>query len=373
MNSRLTIFFAVLLQGVISTQSLRAEPLRAEPPAFPVGALLSLSGDCADVGELSRKGLELAVEEINEAGGIIGRKVNLIVEDSRETNSINAVTAYKNILLQPNLHFVVGPSCTPAGLALAPIVSKNDHVVMISPSIGLRQFNEAGENIFKFWPYDEDGPKLLAQYARDQGWKNAAVFSSQQAWEQAIGNFFVKEFERLGGKVIAKEEPLQSENDLRTPALKLIKSKPDVIVLTNYLQFDRAAKELQKQGYHGPKLSSLMTGEKIERAEGALEGTVVYGYEPPQRKFLERFTKKYGKEPWSIGADTAYDALMLVAQTINHAKTDDPILVRRQLLEVRNYAGASGVFSIDAHGGVQRSPILSQVRGNALVPLRVSH
>ena len=100
---------------------------------------------------------------------------------------------------------------------------------------------------------------------------------------------------------------------------------------------------------------------------------MVYGYEPPQRKFLERFTKKYGKEPWSIGADTAYDALMLVAQTINHAKTDDPILVRRQLLEVRNYAGASGVFSIDAHGGVQRSPILSQVRGNALVPLRASH
>ncbi len=155
----------------------------AEEKPFLIAALLSLTGDCADVGDLSKKGIELAIKEINAEGGILGRPVKLILEDSNESNSINAVSAYRRLLLNSDIHFLIGPSCSPAALAIAPIAAKNPDVILFSPSVGQREFNEAGDNLFKLWPYDEEGPKLLAEYANKKGWKKVAIFSSQQSWE----------------------------------------------------------------------------------------------------------------------------------------------------------------------------------------------
>lgn len=363
-NASLKFALAAAL-AIVSTKAAFADA-----GTFPIGAIVSLSGDCADVGDVSRKGLELAAEEVNASGGILGKKIQLTVEDTKETSSINAVTAFKHITLNPELHYLIGPSCTPAGLAVAPIAAKLPNIILASPSIGLRQFNEAGENIFKLWPYDEDGPKLLAKYAIEKGWKRVAIFSSQQAWEQAQGNFFAAEFRKLGGEVVAKVEPLQSEHDLRTEAMKLVRSDPDFVLLCDYIQFDIAAQELVRQGYKGPKLSTLMTAEKVELAKGALEGTVAYGYEPASPVFVERYTKKYGQAPNSIGADNAYDALHLIARAINEVGADNPQMVRKKLREVKNYPGASGVFSIDGHGGVVRSPILFVVEKGKLLPLK---
>lgn len=356
----------------VSTARAENEAQFPEANSIKIGAILSLSGDCADVGELTRKGLELASSEINSHGGILGRSVEFVVEDTKESNSINAVTAFQRILLNKEIRFLFGPSCTPAGLAVAPVAAKHPEILLISPSIGLREFNEAGPNIFKLWPYDEDGPRLLAEFAIEQNWRSAAVFSSQQAWELAQGRFFSVAFEKLGGKITEKVEPIQSINDLKTEAMKLIRSKPDVIVLTNYLQFDIAARELERQGWKGPKIASLMTGEKILSAAGALEGTVSYGYPPASPSYLDLFQKKFGREPWSISSDTAYDALTLLAKVINEKKSLSPELIAGELRKVRDYRGASGVFSIDEKGGVLRTPILYVVKGNHNVALETS-
>ena len=340
----------------------------AEGP-FPLGALLSLSGTCSDVGEMSRRGIELAVDDVNAAGGILGRPVSVIVEDTHESNSASAVTAYRRLLLNRGLHYIIGPSCSPAGLAVAPLAAKNEEIVLASPSIGLREFNEAGENIFKLWPYDEDGPKLIARYAIGKGWKKAAIFSSQQTWEEAQGKWIEREFVRLGGSVSAKVEPLPGETVLSAEAAKLAASRPDVVFLCNYTRFEVAAQQLAKAGYKGPKISTLMTEEKIRLASGALEGTVAYGYAPATKEFMAAYTARYGSAPYSIGADTSYDIVRLYAKAINEAGTGDPLVVRRKLIQVRDYPGASGRLSIDDKGGVLRNPILFVVRGQQLVPL----
>lgn len=359
--------FFLFLGMVLGWQS--PIPAVAENAPFQIGALLDLTGVCADVGNLSRKGIELAIEEINQGGGILGRQVQLVIEDGRETNSINAVTAYKRLTLNSNLHFIIGPSCTPAGIAVAPLVAKNSNVLMISPSIGLRQFNEAGDNIFKLWPYDEDGPKLLAQYAWDKGWKTASIFSSQQTWEEAQGNFFAAAFEKLGGKILEKVEPVPGEPDLQSSALRLVRSKPDFVLLTNYTQYENASKELKKQGFKGPSLSALMTEEKVGLSGGALEGNVTFGYAPSLPDFVDRFSKKFGKKPWGISSDTAYDAVHLIANAINSAKAEDPKIIGGKLLELKDFPGASGTLSFDQEGGVLRKPILYVARGSKLEPL----
>lgn len=163
---------------------------------------------------------------------------------------------------------------------------------------------------------------------------------------------------------------MQSETDLRGPASRLINSHPDVIILTNYIRFEVAARELRKLGYNGPKLSSLMTSEKFMLADGALENTISYGYESATPDFTERFKAKFGKEPWGIGADNAYDAVHLFARTVNFLKSDDPRSVAEALLQVKEYPGASGVFSIDADGGIERKPRLFETIKGQLVKLK---
>lgn len=340
---------------------------KAEDKPFLIAALLSLTGDCADVGDLSKKGIELAIKEINAEGGILGRPVKLILEDSNESNSINAVSAYRRLLLNSNIHFLIGPSCSPAALAIAPIAAKNPDVILFSPSVGQREFNETGDNLFKLWPYDEEGPKLLAEYANKKGWKKVAIFSSQQSWEQSQANFFENEFKKLGGKILAKVEPLTSDSDLKSSALKLVHSNPDFIFLSNYTKYEIAAKELHKQGFKGPKLSSLMSEEKIKLAAGTLDETVSYGYQPPTKDFEQNFELMHGNKLWGLSADTAYDITKLYSKTINSAKSDDVLLVRKMLKDIQDYSGASGKFSIDSKGGVSKKPILFQVKGMRLM------
>lgn len=105
-----------------------------------------------------------------------------------------------------------------------------------------------------------------------------------------------------------------------------------------------------------------MTGDAVKLADGALEGVVSYGYEPSSPGFVARFREKYGKEPWSVGADTAYDALHLYARAVHEAGADSTPLVAKRLLEVRQYEGASGKLSLDSKGGVIKEPVLFRVK-----------
>jgi branched-chain amino acid transport system substrate-binding protein len=339
------------------------------PLKLKIGVALSLSGDCADVGSDSLKGLRLALEEINQAGGILSRQVELVVEDTKESSSVNAVTAFKKLTDNKELQFIIGPSCSSAALALAPIARKLPSILMISPSVGVRDFVTGSDNIFKLWPYDEDGPRLLAQFASKKNWRKVAIISSQQAWELAQGNFVADAVVSFGGEVVAKVETLPSEPNLKGVITPILRRNPNVIVLTNYLQMDRAAIELAKQGYKGPVLTSLMTDEKIKLADGKLENSISYGYPPAAPEFLEKFEARFGSKPTSVGADTSYDALVLLKETIVKTQTFDVEVIKKTLRDAHEFMGASGKFSLDSSGGAIRVPQLFKVVGEQKIQL----
>ncbi len=357
----------LILTYILYSLSLGISAYCETPLNIKIGVALSLSGDCADVGSDSLKGLNLAVEEINRSGGILTRQVELVVEDTKESSSINAVTAFKKLTDDKEINFIIGPSCSSAALAIAPIARKLPKVVLISPSVGVREFVSGADNIFKLWPYDEDGPRLLAQYASKQNWKKVAIISSQQAWELAQGNFVAEAVTSFGGEVVAKVETLPNEPNLKAVVVQILRRLPDVVVLANYLQMDRAAIELARHGYKGSILTSLMTDDKIKLAEGKLESSISYGYPPAVPEFLHKFETRFGAKPASVSADTAYDSMILLKDAIVRAQTFDVEVIKRTLHEVREFMGASGKFSLDSSGGAIRIPRLFRVVGEQKV------
>ena len=350
----------IFLLGFRSPQSEMAE--------FKVGVLLCLTGECAEWGQNSLNGVRLAVDEINAEGGILGKKVKLVVQDTKEgSTGANSVSAYQALTIDKNVNYIIGPSWTIGGLPIAPIAAKNPNLIITSPSLGVADFNETADNIFNTWPHDSISTKALAKYAIDSGWKTAAVFSNQNPWENTQGRVFVEEFKKLGGEIKLLLEPLASQTNIKMEALKIKNANPDVVFFSNYTQMDIAAKELKGLRFTGNKLAILMDDTRINSAGGALEGTIFAMYPEAQADFITRFQAKFNNKP-GITADTAYDTMKLYALAITQAKTFDTSSVKK-ILPNTQYSGASGKIVFDTKRGVIKSPIFWVVKDSKKVPL----
>lgn len=332
---------------------------RAETEQIQIGVLACLSGDCAEWGSNTVKGAELAAHQINSAGGINGKSLRLRIEDSGEGDSpAKAVAAFKRLTSVDQLKLFVGPSWTPAGLALAPIVAKRSDIIMTSPSLGVADFNEAGENLFNTWPHDSAATQYLAEHAIAEGFSRVAIFSSQQPWESTQAKAFGEAFTALGGEVVIQVEPLPDARDLAAEALKVVMSKPEAVFFANFGQMDLAAKEIRKLGYKGPKLAILMDDTRVTAADGALTGTTYVRYPEPAKTFVKDFVEYFGVQP-GITADSAYDTVMLYAKALKRDHGGQSRLVT-ELVRV-SLQGASGVIQFDQRGGIERKPQLFKV------------
>ncbi len=355
MKNFLSKVFAVVLVFVV------APVCAAEENELHVGVMLCLTGDCAEWGTNGLNGVELAAEELNARGGILGEKVRLVVEDSRDTSPSVSVSAYRKITEDRDIRYIVGPTWTVGGMPIAPLIAKNQDLVVMSPSVGVKEFNEASSNIFNDWPHDEVATRAIAKYAFERGWKKAAIFGSQDPFYVTQTNIFASEFTRRGGIITLKEEPLPASRELKAEALRIKTADPDFVVFTNY-QADVMAKELAAIKYSKPILAIQMERNRVREAGGTLEGVVFAMYENPAPNFVENFRKKFGAEP-GVSADTAYDALMVYAKAAQAAGSTEPKKVRQTLLGIKNFQGASGTFSFNENGSVDKAPILWRVKG----------
>ena len=331
---------------------------------FRIGALLCLTAPCEEWGENSLDGIMLAAEEINASGGILGKQIEIVVEDSAEDNIANSVNAYK-ALRSKNIEYIIGPTWSAAGQALGPIAAK-DKVLITSPSLGVRDFNEAGTNIFNIWPHDELATRALAKFAFEKGHRKIAIVSSKESWYLVQGNAFEDEFVKLGGTVLIKDEIPTDRTDVRTDAAKIFALKPDLIAYSNFENMGLVAHELSVLGYTGAQVSVLMDESRIDQGRGAFEGTVLVQYAKPSQEFINAYKNKFGKEP-GITADTGYDALKIYAQIINEAGRDDLSEVNKIFADLKTYPGASGELTFDGKGGVTKPPVFYVVKGTQFV------
>jgi len=231
----------------------------AQTNPWKIGAVLCLTGGCANLGTDSVKGAQMALDEINSRGGVLGRTLKLVVQDTSEAVSgAQAVSAYKQLRTDKDIHYFIGPTWAPAGLALAPIVAQEKDIVMMSPSLGAPEFHKAGENIFNSRGTDEVASRMAARYAFKKGFKRAAIFSSQQPWETAQADFFEDEFTKLGGSLVMRVEPLPTVSDVGTEALRIVSKKPDVVFISTMVLMPRAARKLRELKYAGFLMGSYI-------------------------------------------------------------------------------------------------------------------
>ena len=348
---------AVLLLSLLATSSCEntKEPIR-------IGYVGGLTGRVAGLGIAGRDGALFAVEEINKAGGINGRKVVLSVKDDRQDGE----TAKKVVkqLLDENVVGIVGHMTSSMTATTLPLVNEAKKV-MVSPTAKSHFFTAKDDYFFRVTAsISFNAQKIAALSCNDMGLKKMAVIldSNNRAFTESWLLEFRQPYEAAGGEiVIAREFESGAANlSFLELAKEIVDSKPDAfLILASALDTALIAQQLQKIGYHKPIFTSewSFTSDLLNYGGRAVEGLISYhsfnaeSQRPQYLEFKKNFLKRFGYET-SFASVLSYDATRLLLKAIS--QNADPGQLKRTLLGTGTFSGLQSDFKLDQYGDVSR-------------------
>ena len=327
---------------------------------FRIGVMDSVTGPGESYGTVIVQAKQLAADEINAAGGINGRKLQLIVEDSK-CGAQDAITAYNKLTDVDGVKIILGTSCSGAMLGAAPR-AEDDGVVLFSASATNPDIAEAGDYIFRTAINDnqlgvDTGNLLWADDIR-----KLATINETTDYAEGVRRTTVAQFEKRGGEVVAEERYASDVTDFRSQLTKLLDATPDALHVAAQSEFTGGTivKQARELGFNGP-----IYGESVVTGTTALEiagdaATGVKGVIPSPdlttnrgKEFLSNFRTRYGyiTLAWFLGS--AYDDVYIAAECLKKTDDDQDADGFRDCLYDITWSGAIGDnYSFDDKGEV---------------------
>ncbi len=303
--------------------------------SIKIGAIGPLSGPVAVYGVDCKNGIELAVEEINAAGGINGKKIEIVSEDD-EGNPEKSVNAYKKIVTKDKAKFIVGSLTSGCTMAIAPL-AQAQKVVLIAPAATAPAITDAGDYVFRACFIDPFQGTVGAKFAAETlGSKKAAIlYDIGNDYSVGLTDNFVKTFEAAGNSIVAKESYSTGDKDFNAQLTKIKNSNPDVVYLPDYYgTVALIAKQLRAQGINTPIVGADgWDGLTDNAGDEVLNGFYSNHYaadstEGAVKKFVDSYKEKNdGKTPTAFAA-LGYDAVYMLKDAIIAADSTDSTKVR---------------------------------------------
>lgn len=334
-----------------------------------IGSIGPLSGAVAVYGVECKNGIDLAVAEINAAGGVNGQLLEVIAEDD-EGNPEKSVSAYKKLVTKDGVTFVVGSltsGCTQAITQSA----QAQKIIQIAPAATAMTITDAGNYIFRTCFIDPFQGTVGGKFAGDVlGAKTAAIlYDIGNDYSVGLKDNFIVEFERLGGRIVAQESYNTGDKDFNAQITKIKNANADVVYLPDYYgTVALIAKQLRAQGIDKPIVGADGWDGLTENAgEEVLNGYYSNHYATDSdseavQRFVAAFEEKFGKKPNSFAA-LGYDSVYLLKDAILNAGTTETAAVR-DALEATNGDYVTGHLTFDEkRNPIKSAVILELVRG----------
>lgn len=344
-----------------------------EAATIKIGGLGPLTGPLAIYGVTATNGSKLAFEEINKNGGILGKQVEFVLFDEKG-DSTEAVTAY-NRLVDEGVVALVGDITSKPSLAVAEIAAQ-DNMPMITPTGTQFNITEAGPNVFRVCFTDPYQGVILANLAKNNLKANtvAIMVNNSSDYSDGVAEAFIKEAERLGLKMVAKEGYAEGDKDFRAQLTKVAATNPDVLLVPDYYEqvalITTQAREVGvKSTFIGPDGWDGVAKALDSSAYGAVENSYFtnhYSVEDTNEKvqnFLKAYREKYKDEPSAFSA-LSYDAAYLMKDAIEKAGSTDKDAIVKAMKE-SDFAGVTGHLRFDEKNNpVKAVTVLKVVNGN---------
>lgn len=339
---------------------------------FKVGVIAPLTGDDANLGEVIRRSYDLAVEEINAAGGVGGKMIELVYEEGM-CDGPTATTAAQKLISVDGVKFILGGACSAETLAAAKI-TQEARVLLLSATAASPDISEAGDLVFRTYPSDAIEAKLAADYAIASGQARAAIISENTDFAQSVRNAFKESY---SGTVVFDESFDIGETDFLTRITKMRAANPQMVyvVAQTTAGGELILKQIQKSGMNvGVFAASSMLDRNAFLTDLSLYEEVVFSeVQLPDsgiaNAMLEAYAGKYGALPeFPAFTASAYDSVYLLVEAVR-ARGEDAQAVAEYFNTLTDWAGALGTFNFDEQGDAEVERTLVQVIGGQLVPL----
>ena len=334
----------------------------------PIGAVFPLSGSVAFYGNESRDGALLAIEEINAAGGLLGKQLVLISEDD-EGNAEKTVNAFTKLTTRDNVSFVIGSSTSGTTQAITNLAQRS-RVLLISPSATNVDVTKAGDYVFRACFIDPFQGVVGADFAyKTLGSRRAAVLYDAGAdYNTGLADSFKGQFRTLGGQVVADEAYQSGDVDFNAQITRIRAANPDVVYLPNYYNdVSLQAKQLRDQGVNCALVGGDGWDSLIDNAgDEVLNGYWSSGFasdttDPKGVAFVRAFQTRFNRQASQFAA-LGYDTMMLVIDAIKAAGTFDTSAVKDAMARISgNYVTGNIRFDADRNP-IKGAAILEIVR-----------
>jgi branched-chain amino acid transport system substrate-binding protein len=353
-------------------------PARAADP-IKIGMVIPLTGSIAESGKYGIQGAKIAIEEVNKAGGVLGRPLELVIEDDQSANP-TTILAFNKLVGDPNIVAFLGPTRSTQIQAMSPAVQKAGKPVMIGgtdPKLTL-----AGNPwLFRFRPNDSYTVRVMSDFGSNVlGKKKWAVIHATDAFGTSASTLFIEALKKQGITPVMTEGQPNNSPDYTAVALKVKQSGADVMATFITYEQDLAifAKQLQQLGVNVVWVGSpsITTTTARNLAGPALHGTYAIAdfhvaANPEAKAFSAKYQEAYKSSP-DFFASWPYDAVHVIAKAIEAAKSVEPQKLREALLAVKGYRGVEGTYKFDKNGdGLHGYNILKNDKGDIVVEKRI--
>jgi branched-chain amino acid transport system substrate-binding protein len=334
-----------------------------------VGMYGSLTGDGASFGQSSVEGAQLAVEELNNAGGLLGgRKIRLLVEDdqSKPDEASNAVT---KLITQDKVVAVLGEVASRRSLAAGPVCQKYQ-TPMISPASTNERVTAIGDYIFRVCFIDPFQGEVLAKFAYNdlKARKVAVLKDVQQDYSVGLTDAIQKTFQALGGEVLAPVSYSSGDADFKAILTQVRAQKPDAMFVTGY--YPEAAIIVRQARELGMKIPVLggdgWVGDALKNGREALANCFISNHysgdnpDPVVQNFVKTYRAKFNREPDSIAA-LGYDAAKVLAAAITSSNSTEGPKVRDALAKA-DVPGVTGRLKMNAQRNVDKPAVIQELK-----------
>ena len=340
-----------------------------------VGVYMDLSGQTSSFGQSSVNGIRMAADEINKAGGVNNRQVQLVVEDDQGRPE-QAATVVTKLINQDRVNAVLGEVASSNSLAAAPI-AQQARVPMISPSSTNPRVTQVGDYIFRVCFIDPFQGEVMAKFAANtlKAKRAAILLDVNSDYSRGLTQFFEDNFTKLGGQIVQKQSYTQTDRDFSGQLTAIRSAAPDVIYVPGYYgQVGVIAKQAKQLGIQAPLLGGdgWDAPQLFDLGGDALNGSYMSNHysvddpAPGTQKFVADYKARYGVAPDAIAA-LAYDAMKVLADAIKRAGTTDGPRLRDAIAQTSNFPGVTGQITINDQRNAVKPAVVFELQSGKYV------
>ncbi|MDO8519612.1 MAG: ABC transporter substrate-binding protein [Deltaproteobacteria bacterium] len=338
-----------------------------------IGEFGSLTGGTATFGRSTHEGIMLASDEVNLAGGLLGKKIHIYTEDDRSLAE-EAKTAVLKLIKQQRVVALIGEVASSRSLAAAPEAQKSQ-IPMISPASTNPQVTLTGDYIFRACFIDSFQGEAMGHFAREnlKLGKVAVLKDIRNDYSVGLADFFTQTFSALGGVISSAQSYSEGDTEFRAQLTSILAKQPDGIFIPGYYtEVGLIARQARELGFKGPLFGGdgWDSEKTIEIGGQAMDGNYFsthYAGDDPSplvQNFISKFKTKYGHAPDAM-AVLGYDAANILFDAIRRAQSVAGPQIRDALATTKNFQGVSGAITINKYRNAEKRLVILKIENGA--------